>query len=115
FVLLVVAIPIISTHVPEKEPTFEERREIVLTELNLAIEDAKAQGKYRCCIEPACTMCYLGHWIWDDGSCYCDDMIAQGLTDKVCPECKKGIEIGLCNSVKDEECDVDSGEIFKPI
>jgi len=89
--------------------TFEERREKVLSDLNFAIEDAKKEGKYKCCIEPACTMCYLGNWIWKDGTCDCDGMIAEDEWDKVCPQCKRGIEEGLCKSVKAEVCNLDSG------
>lgn len=98
----------------QKDLSFEEKREKVISELSLAIEEAEKEGKYKCCIEPACTMCYLGDWIWDDGSCYCDDMIAQGENDKVCPQCKKGLEEGLCKSV-DEKCDLNSGDNFKSI
>ncbi len=98
-----------------KEPSFEEKREKVLGELNLAIEEAEEQGRYKCCIEPACTMCYLGNWIWEDGSCYCDDMIAKGEMDKVCPECQKGIEEGFCKSTAVKPCDPESGEIFRPV
>ncbi len=97
-----------------KEPSFEEKREKVLGELNLAIEEAEEQGRYKCCIEPACTMCYLGNWIWEDGSCYCDDMIANGEMDKVCPQCIRGIEEGSCKSTA-EFCDTKSGENFKAI
>ncbi len=97
----------------KKQSSFEEKRDDVLSELNLAIENAEEQGKYKCCIEPACTMCYLGHWLWKDGSCYCDDMIKEGKMDKVCPECKKGIEEGLCSST--EPCDLESGENFRAI
>ncbi len=99
----------------KKELSFEERREIVLSELSFAIEDAKEQGKYKCCIEPACTMCYQGHWIWDDGTCDCDGMIAKGEWDKVCPECKSGIEQGFCKSTLEEECDTNSTDNFKSI
>ena len=97
-----------------KKPSFEEKREKVLGELNLAIEEAEEQGRYKCCIEPACTMCYLGNWIWEDGSCYCDDMIANGEMDKVCPQCIRGIEEGSCKSTA-EFCDTKSGENFKAI
>ncbi|MBU0532876.1 hypothetical protein KKB44_05285 [Candidatus Micrarchaeota archaeon] len=79
-------------------------REVVLKELSLAIEQEVEAGNYRCCIDPPCDMCYLGHWLWDDGSCKCDDMIAQGEYDKVCPQCKKGIETGLCESTDNETC-----------
>ena len=85
---------------------FEGQREEVLSKLYLSIEKAKQEGKYRCCIEPACTMCYLGHWIWKDGSCYCDDMIAKGEWDKVCPPCRSGIEKGLCKSTQTGNCPI---------
>jgi len=99
----------------QKELSLEERREKVISDLNLAIKEAEEEGRYKCCIEPACTMCYLGGWIWDDGSCYCDDMIAEGKYDKVCPQCKKGLEDGLCKSSEEEKCDINSGENFKKI
>ena len=92
----------------KKEPSFEERRGRILSELNLAIEDARKEGKYNCCIEPPCTMCYLGDWIWKDGSCHCDEMIAKGEPDKVCPQCKKKLEEGLCKSSNKIECNQDS-------
>lgn len=84
---------------------FGEKRERILGELQLAIDDAVQQGKYHCCIEPACTMCYLGNWIWDDGTCNCDEMIAKGEFDKVCPQCKRGIEEGLCKSSDNTSCE----------
>jgi len=98
----------------KKELSFEERREIVLSELDFAIEKAKEEGRYRCCIEPACTMCYLGHWVWKDGSCYCDDMIAEEKWDKVCPPCKDGIKEGLCKSTE-KPCDPNSTENFRAL
>jgi len=80
------------------ENTFEENREKVLSQLYLAIEDAEETGKYKCCIEPPCTMCYLGDWIWENGTCDCDEKIAMGEWDEVCPQCKRGIEEGRCKS-----------------
>ncbi|MDP1538985.1 MAG: hypothetical protein Q8M00_03070 [bacterium] len=80
---------------------FKTEREKVLSQLYLAIEKAKAKGKYQCCIEPPCTMCYLGNWIWDDGTCHCDEMIAKGEWNKVCPQCIRGIEEGRCKSEAD--------------
>ncbi len=80
------------------ESNFEQNRENILSQLYSAIEDAKEIGKYKCCIEPPCTMCYLGDWIWEDGTCGCDELIAKGEWDKVCPQCKKGIEEGNCKS-----------------
>jgi hypothetical protein len=82
----------------QKKETFEVRREQVLGDLSSAIDDAVKDGEYGCCIDPACTMCYLGSWIWDDGVCRCDEMIATGQDDKVCPQCVKGMEKGLCKS-----------------
>jgi len=43
-------------------------------------------------------MCYLGNWIWKDGSCYCDDMIKENKLNFVCPECLRGIKEGKCES-----------------
>jgi hypothetical protein len=77
---------------------FEERRGNVLNELSGAINDAKLEGKYGCCIEPPCTMCYLWEWLWEDGQCRCDEMIAKGDFESVCPQCKKGFEEGRCES-----------------
>lgn len=72
-----------------------------------AISIAEEKGVYKCCIEPACTMCYLGHWKFDKGTCYCDDAIAEGRDEDVCPACIKGLKEGDCNSAKDAEfCDV---------
>ncbi|MFH1591745.1 MAG: hypothetical protein ABIB47_00045 [Candidatus Woesearchaeota archaeon] len=82
--------------------SFQERREEVLLELNSAVKEAKEEGKYKCCIEPACTMCYLGNWLWKDGSCYCDDMILEGEADKVCPQCIRAMEEGLCGSSQED-------------
>ena len=90
--------------IPNTE-SFEARRDRVIGELSLAIYDAIDKGKYECCIDPPCDMCYLGHWLWDDGSCHCDEMIAKGEFDKVCPQCVKGIELGLCKSTKQATCD----------
>jgi hypothetical protein len=78
--------------------SFEEKRGEVLAEMDMAIEHATLEGNYKCCIDPPCTMCFLGHWIWGDGTCDCDGMIAAGEWDKVCPECKSGIEEGRCLS-----------------
>ena len=39
----------------------------VIANLYEAIEIAKENGDYNCCIEPACTMCYLGNWKFEKG------------------------------------------------
>jgi hypothetical protein len=86
-----------------REKTYDPEQ--VVAELYSAIEQAKEKGDYKCCIDPACTMCYLGHWKFEKGTCLCDDAIAEGREEDVCPECKKGLEEGLCNSVK-EGCEI---------
>ena len=83
--------------------SFEVEREETLAHLAQSIEHAEELGKYKCCIEPACTMCYQGHWIWDDGTCDCDGLIAAGEDDKVCPECVHGMEEGNCKSTEETE------------
>lgn len=82
--------------------------EKVIGKLYKAIELAKEKGDYNCCIEPACTMCYFGKWKFEKGTCHCDEAIAEGRFDDVCPECKSGIEKGLCDSTK-EDCILDEG------
>jgi hypothetical protein len=101
-VIILSAVAVYSSSLPIE--SFEQKRERILNELSLAIEEAKTEGNYGCCIEPPCTMCYLGNWIWDDGGCYCDEMILKGEFDKVCPQCIKGIEEGKCISTKNEKC-----------
>ena len=94
--VLIITILIFTILMNFQEEKFEQKRLRILNELSLAIKEAKLQGNYICFIEPPCTMCYLGEWIWENGSCYCDDMIIKGEFDKVCPQCKKGIEEGKC-------------------
>lgn len=81
-----------------------ENPDKVISKLHTAIELAEENGEYKCCIEPACTMCYLGKWKFEKGTCYCDDAIAEGRNEDVCPECKKGMEQGLCESI--EKCEI---------
>jgi hypothetical protein len=86
--------------------SFETKRANIITGMNDLIGQQVEAGNYRCCIEPACTMCFMGNWIWDDGICRCDDMIAQGEDDKVCPQCKKGLEEGKCKYAQEEKCEL---------
>lgn len=79
--------------------------EQIIDSLEKAIVRAEEKGNYRCCIEPACTMCYLGDWKFDKGTCDCDSAIAEGRNDDVCPQCKKGIEKGQCRSTT-ESCEL---------
>ena len=88
--------------------SYSQRRATLINDINSEIAKSVAAGNYRCCIQPACTMCYMGDWIWDDGICRCDDMIAQGQYDKVCPQCKKGLEEGRCKYSNDKNCKVAS-------
>jgi len=98
---IAISIPFLS---PSAGESFGQRREKVLNELSLSIKEAKLEGKYKCCIEPACTMCYMGNWLWDDGTCDCDGMIAAREFDKVCPQCIRGIEEGRCQSSEHQAC-----------
>lgn len=81
-----------------QKESFEEKRIRILNELSVSIEEAISQGKYECCIDPPCTMCYLGNWLWEDGICRCDEMITKDEFDKVCPQCVEGIREGICKS-----------------
>ena len=68
--------------------SYQQKRESIMTGMEKAINEEIAAGNYRCCIDPPCTMCFLGEWLWDDGICRCDDLIAEGDFDNVCPQCK---------------------------
>jgi hypothetical protein len=81
-----------------KSKSFEQQRAEILSKMDIAIEKAEKDNRYECCIEPPCKMCFLGHWIWKDGSCYCDDMIKENKLNFVCPECLRGIKEGRCES-----------------
>jgi copper chaperone CopZ len=81
-----------------KETLSGLQKEKILSQIYSAIEKAKTEGKYKCCIEPPCTMCYLGAWVFEEGTCKCEEMIEKGEFVKVCPECKKGIQEGRCRS-----------------
>lgn len=83
-----------------KAKSFEGKRNEILSEMDLTLTEATESGKYRCCIDPPCKMCFLGNWVWDDGTCDCDGMIVEEKWDKVCPECKAGIKEGRCLSTK---------------
>jgi hypothetical protein len=58
--------------------------------LHLAIEKAEKAGVYNCCVEPACTMCFLEGNLWNNqksGRCNCADFVRQGK--EPCPQCNK--------------------------
>lgn len=57
---------------------------------DFGIAQAEEEGKYNCCIEPACTMCYLEANQWNNfqaGTCACDALVLAGR--EPCPQCKK--------------------------
>lgn len=82
--------------------------ELIITQRDQAIEQAAREGNYRCCIYPACTMCYMEANQWNNGkagSCACDDLIAQGK--EPCPQCKRGLDgVDSCGFAADS-CEVD--------
>ena len=94
---LIIGITVTSVMSANKSP------KDVVADLHKAIDKAEAEGVYNCCIEPACTMCYLGHWKFDVGTCFCDEAITEGRDADVCPECKKGLEEGVCESIGKKE------------
>lgn len=101
-ILIVTFVIVVSS----KQKSFEEKREMLLNQLYINIEEAKLDGKYECCIEPPCTMCYLGNWIWEDGTCDCDKMMKEDKFDNVCPQCIRGLEEGRCKSTDEDFCKI---------
>lgn len=108
FLFFGVIIGAVFTSVYPSVQSFDKRRENIIQEMEGLIDQQVKEGNYRCCIEPACTMCFMGDWLWDDGICRCDDMIAQGKDDKVCPQCKRGLEEGLCKYSQKDKCEIQS-------
>lgn len=106
FLIIAIITSIVFANLYPNSQSFEKKRAKILNSLHSSIDEAVAQGKYKCCIDPPCTMCYLGEWIWKDGTCHCDEMIAKGEWDKVCPQCKKGIENGQCKSSSNNKCEI---------
>ncbi len=104
FIFFLLAMVFINFHNAEAP---EQKRERILGELSDAIDEKAENGEYKCCIDPPCTMCYMGGWLWDNGTCLCDEMIASGEDDKVCPQCKKGLEGGVCSSAGATVCPVE--------
>jgi hypothetical protein len=84
-----------------------DKLQTVLALRDQGIKDARENGDYRCCIEPARTMCYTGANKWNyftAGTCACDDFIAKG--EEACPQCQRGLD-----DIHDEDniyCDIDS-------
>ncbi len=113
--LFLVGISLGSSILPQdsrfEAKNFEGKRNEILSEMDLTLKEATESGKYKCCIDPPCKMCFLGNWIWDDGTCDCDTLIIEGDFDRVCPECKSGIKEGRCLSTKtlNKTCPVING------
>ncbi|NQU82723.1 MAG: hypothetical protein HQ539_02120 [Parcubacteria group bacterium] len=101
-----------SQNVDFAELSPEAMFEQITTQRAFAIEKAVERGDYRCCISPACTMCYTeaNQWNnWTAGTCACDDLIVQGK--EPCPQCKKGIGDeascgGATTTEQEESCEV---------
>ncbi len=84
------------------QPASATRDELVQLQ-NLAIQKAKSEGKYKCCIEPPCTMCFWEGNEWNNnipGTCACDDLIAEGK--EPCPQCARAMEEGRGKCGHDE-------------
>ncbi len=68
----------------------DEMHQQVISQRDFAIKEAIARGEYNCCIEPACTMCYMEANQWNNqkaGTCDCVDLIIKG--EEPCPQCKR--------------------------
>lgn len=80
----------------------KQKQEMIVSLRDEAIKEAEERGEYRCCIKPACTMCYMEANQWNNyraGTCVCDDLLAQGK--EACPQCKNG----LCQMKSAEMCE----------
>ena len=78
-----------------------EKHQQIISQRDLAIREAAKDGNYRCCIKPACTMCYMEANEWNNhqvGTCACDDLIVQGK--EPCPQCRRG----LCEGSQEASC-----------
>ena len=85
----------------------QEMYKTVISDRDYAINQAVLAGKYHCCIQPPCTMCYMEANKWNNyipGTCNCDNFIARG--EKPCPQCQAG-EVGMANSDQNH-CDLNS-------
>lgn len=100
FLVLGIFVGVVSASLYPNFQSFSTRRQKIINDMESLIEGKTKAGDYICCIEPPCNMCFLGEWLWDDGICRCDELIAKGENDKVCPECIAGIKEGRCLSEK---------------
>jgi len=82
----------------------KQRYDEIITKRDTAIRLAKESGKYKCCIEPPCTMCFMSANKWNNftpGTCACDDVIARGK--EPCPQCING----MCQSQTENSCKIE--------
>jgi len=81
------------------ESTSNLQKEKILSQIYSAIEKAKAEGKYKCCIEPPCTMCYFGNWAFKEETCKCEEMIEKGELIKFVLNVKKEFKKEKCRAL----------------
>lgn len=99
---------ILIANFPFRLMTVNQMRHHIEEKQYQAIEKAKAQGDYKCCYDPGCTMCFMNENEWNNqqvGHCDCADLIAQGK--QPCPQCIQALkqeDSGTCN-VELQDCD----------
>ena len=78
FFLFFIILLLITTEIIAKD--YQQNKyepEKVINNLHKAIKNSEKQGNYKCCIQPSCTMCFLGKWEFEVGKCFCDDAIKK--------------------------------------
>ncbi|MFH1412474.1 MAG: hypothetical protein ABIG10_00390 [bacterium] len=93
-----------------KETAFEnlssaDMHSTIIKQRDYAIAQAVEASDYRCCIEPACTMCYMEANKWNNftpSTCACDDFIARG--EEPCPQC--GRSLADIHDETNSSCDI---------
>ncbi len=77
---------------PFYELSAEELHQQIIGQRDFAIGQAIVRGDYNCCVEPACTMCYMEGNSWNNqraGTCDCVSYIQKGK--EPCPQCKRAL------------------------
>ncbi len=93
---------------PFEKLSSKEQHQRIVDERDYAIGQAMLAGDYRCCISPACTMCFMEANQWNNhtaGTCACDDFIARG--EEPCPQCRTGLikDTGISCEIQGASCD----------
>ncbi|MFH1610572.1 MAG: hypothetical protein ABIA91_01660 [Patescibacteria group bacterium] len=94
-------------YTPFEKFSEQEMYQKIVENRDLAISKAVVAGKYHCCINPPCTMCYMEANQWNNytaGTCACDDLIAEGK--EACPQCRRGLD--EIHSEDGTSCDINS-------